>query len=181
MGSSAEFGGATPNSIIEYLTLEADGTAYNSWDYVAPLLGMLVYDAATELYYSYNGISWGVLGTGGTTPTVDTETITFVGSNVNTYIDLYTPTAGIEIDTVTYVVDSLLPSLDSVFVTMVLRSGTTNITVVDAVSTAELNSVKKSKFDIDAIEVPAGYSLKLFVSGANITSGTIKVITNYLP
>lgn len=184
VGSTGEYAGAVADDIIGYLTLDSNGNAYNQWDKIPPAEGMLTYITSLEAYYYYNGSAWLPLGTGGGGGNNPNDTtVTFIGSNLDTYLDLYSPTAGLEIDRITYVVNTLDPSDDSTFVRLVFHDGnpSNDVEIISDINTNLLNETKKQGFDINAVEIPSGFTMKLFVSGSDINSGTLRVITYFLP
>jgi hypothetical protein len=101
---------------------------------------------------------------------------------VNNYIDLFSPRIGNKIYKTFIEADTLAPSNGSAFISVVLTDGNpaNDIVIAAATSTAELN-IGLTAFDIDTATVATGFSVKALVTGATVTGGTIKVITNYLP
>jgi len=101
---------------------------------------------------------------------------------VNNYIDLFSPRIGNRIYKTFIEADGLLPSNGTTYISVVLTNGTpaNDIVIAAATSTAELN-IGLTAFDIDTATVATGFSVKALVTGATVTAGTIKVITNYLP
>lgn len=114
------------------------------------------------------------------------DTITLDGNAnnglINNYIDLFSPRIGNRIYKTFIDAAGLLPSDGSTFISVVLTDGNpaNDITIAAATSTAELN-IGLTAFDIDTATVATGFSVKALVTGATVTGGTIKVITNYLP
>lgn len=187
VGSSATFAGAAANDIIDYLTIDSYGQTYNQWDKRTPNTGMITYMSGVDTFYYFDGSSWKVIGTGsGSGSTPSDVTITFDGSAnngaVGDYVNLYTPTVGKEIRSVLYRVGSLTPNDATASIQMVLNDGINpDIEIVSAVTNEELNYSALQEYGVAAITVPSGYSLKLLVSGANVTGGTLRVLTYYLP
>ena len=64
VGSSAAFGGASTNDIVSYLTVDSYGRNYNSWDYITPQEGTLVYATTLNTFYYFDGSSWKDLAAG---------------------------------------------------------------------------------------------------------------------
>jgi hypothetical protein len=101
---------------------------------------------------------------------------------VNNYIDLFSPRIGNRIYKTFIDAAGLLPSNGTTYISVVLTDGTpaNDIVIAAATSTEELN-IGLTAFDIDTATVATGFSVKALVTGATVTAGTIKVITNYLP
>ena len=101
---------------------------------------------------------------------------------VNNYIDLFSPRIGNRIYKTFIDAAGLLPSNGTTYISVVLTDGTpaNDIVIASATSTEELN-IGLTAFDIDTATVATGFSVKALVTGATVTAGTIKVITNYLP
>lgn len=64
IGSTGDYAGAVANDIIDYLTIDSFGQAYNAWDKLPPIEGMLTYVSSLGVYYFYNGSVWAELGSG---------------------------------------------------------------------------------------------------------------------
>lgn len=189
VGSSADFGGASTNDIVSYLTVDDFGQIYNAWDFITPQAGTLVYATSLDTWYYFDGSIWKVLSAGSGGGVVPSDvTITFDGGAnngaVGDYVDLYAPVAGREIKSVMYVRNAtLLPDDATASIQMVLHDGNplNDIEIVSAITNEEINYSKTNEYGVAAIEVPSGFSLKLLVSGANVTGGTLRVLTYYLP
>lgn len=181
VGSSAEFGGASTNDLVAYLTVDSYGRAYNEWDFLTPLEGTITYVKNLATYYYFNGSAWLALGTGGGTRPNDT-TITFTGSNQDTYIDLYTPTLSNEVKNVLL---RRIGTLDDqgARIKVVLHDGTpaNDIDLTNEVSVAEINGTVLYDLGGNGAEVTSGFSIKLLITLADIDSGSLRVITSYLP
>jgi hypothetical protein len=183
VGSSAVFGGASTNDIVGYLTVDSYGRAYNEWDFLTPLEGTITYVKNLGTYYYFNGSNWLALGTGtggGTIP--NDATITFTGSNQDTYIDLYTPTIGNEVKNVLFKKVSTLDD-QGANIKIVLHDGTpaNDVDLTNEVSVAEINGTVLYDLGGNGAEVTSGFSVKLLITDADIDSGSLRVITSYLP
>ena len=181
VGSSAEFGGASTNDLVAYLTVDSYGRSYNQWDFLTPLEGTITYVKNLATYYYYNGSAWLALGTG-TGGAPNDATITFTGSNQDTYIDLYTPTLSNEVKNVLL---RRIGTLDDqgARIKVVLHDGTpaNDIDLTNEVSVAEINGTVLYDLGGNGAEVTSGFSIKLLITLADIDSGSLRVITSYLP
>lgn len=181
LGSTVDgsYGNATPNSIVEYLTLDSEANEYNQWDYKGALTGMLTYVTGEDAFYFFDGSSWRTIGTGSGVPTSSSATATFTGSNVDTYIDLFAP-LGNEIKEVNYVVNGLVGAAT---VQCVLHDGNplNDVVIVEEISVEELLASKLHVILANAQQSGTGFRAKLLIKDADITAGTIKVIFNYIP
>jgi len=180
VGSSAEFGGASTNDIVSYLTVDSYGQNYDSWDFITPLAGTLVYASSLDAFYYYDGSSWQSLVSGNTGKEPDSITKTFAGSNIGTYIDLYTPTVGNEIERILFKGSSITPT--DAIIKVVLHDGTpaNDVDITAELFAAEFNDILYNS-GANGQTVVSGFSLKLLVSGNDIDTGTLKVISYYLP
>jgi hypothetical protein len=183
VGSSAEFGGASTNDIVSYLTVDSYGQNYNSWDYLTPLAGTLVYATSLDTWYYFDGSIWKDLAAGITPTDKDNATVTLDGGTgnglINEYVDLFTPAVGKMFEAVLLKSTGLLP-LDA-SISVVLHDGTpaNDVEIMPAVSTAELDGVL-FKYGANGEAVSGGYSLKLLITGNTVTAGTVTVVANYL-
>lgn len=183
VGSSAEFGGASTNDIVSYLTVDSYGQNYNSWDYITPLAGTLVYATSLDTWYYFDGSIWKDLAAGITPTDKDNATVTLDGGTgnglINEYVDLFTPAVGKMFEAVLLKSTGLLP-LDA-SMSVVLHDGVpaNDVEIMPAVTTAELEGVL-FKYGANGEAVSGGYSLKLLVTDNTVTAGTVLVVANYL-
>lgn len=183
VGSSAEFGGASTNSIVSYLTVDSYGRNYDAWDFIAPQAGTLIYATSVDTFYYYDGSIWKDLATGITPTDKDNATVTLNGGAnnglINEYVDLFTPAVGKMFESVLLKSTGLLP-LDA-SISVVLHDGTpaNDIEIMPSVSTAELDGVL-FKYGANGEVVSGGYSLKLLITDNTVTAGTVLVVANYL-
>jgi hypothetical protein len=185
VGSSAEFGGASTNDIVSYLTVDSYGRSYDSWDYITPQAGTLVYATTLDTFYYFDGVDWKDLAAGITPTDKDNATVTLNGGAnngaVGDYVDLFTPAVGKLFEAVLIKSTGLLPSNGSTLIKMVLHNGTpaNDIEIMPSVSTAELDGIL-FKYGCNGEVVSSGYSLKLLITGNTVTAGTVLVVANYL-
>lgn len=183
VGSSAEFGGASTNDIVSYLTVDSYGQNYNSWDYITPLAGTLVYATSLDTWYYFDGSIWKDLAAGITPTDKDNATVTLDGGAnngaVGDYVDLFTPAVGKIFESVLLKSTGLTPSDASI--SIVLHNGVpaNDVEIMPAVTTAELEGVL-FKYGCNGEIVSGGYSLKLLITGNTVTAGTVTVVANYL-
>jgi hypothetical protein len=185
VGSSAEFGGATTNSIVSYLTVDSYGLNYNSWDFIAPQAGTLIYATSVDTFYYYDGSIWKDLAAGINPTDKDNATVTLNGGAnnglINNYVNLFTPAVGKMFESILLKSTGLLPSNGSTLIKVVLHDGTpaNDIEIMPSISTAELNGIL-FKYGCNGEVVSGGYSLKLLITGNTVTAGTVLVVANYL-
>ena len=183
VGSSAEFGGASTNDIVSYLTVDSYGRSYDAWDFITPLAGTLVYATTLDTFYYFDGVDWKDLAAGITPTDKDNATVTLNGGAnngaVGDYVDLFTPAVGKLFEAVLLKSTGLLP-LDA-SISVVLHNGTpaNDIEIMPAISTAELDGIL-FKYGCNGEVVSSGYSLKLLITGNTVTAGTVLVVANYL-
>jgi hypothetical protein len=183
VGSSAEFGGASTNDIVSYLTVDSYGRSYDSWDYITPQAGTLVYATTLDTFYYFDGTDWKDLAAGITPTDKDNATVTLNGGAnngaVGDYVDLFTPAVGKMFEAVLLKSTGLLP-LDA-SISVVLHDGVpaNDIEIMPAISTAELDDIL-FKYGCNGEVVSSGYSLKLLITGNTVTAGTVLVVANYL-
>lgn len=183
VGSSAEFGGASTNDIVSYLTVDDFGQTYNAWDFITPQAGTLVYATSLDTWYYFDGSTWKDLAAGITPTDKDNATVTLDGGTgngaVGEYVDLFTPQVGKIFEAVLLKSTGLLPA--DANISVVLHDGVpaNDVEIMPAVSTAELDDVL-FKNGANGEVVSGGYSLKLLVTGNTITAGTVTVVANYL-
>lgn len=183
VGSSAEFGGASTNDIVSYLTVDSYGRSYDSWDFITPQAGTLVYATTLDTFYYFDGVDWKDLAAGITPTDKDNATVTLNGGAnngaVGDYVDLFTPAVGKLFEAVLLKSTGLLP-LDA-SISVVLHDGTpaNDIEIMPSVSTAELDGIL-FKYGCNGEVVSSGYSLKLLITDNTVTAGTVLVVTNYL-
>jgi hypothetical protein len=183
VGSSAEFGGASTNDIVSYLTVDSYGRSYDSWDYITPQAGTLIYATTLDTFYYFDGTDWKDLAAGITPTDKDNATVTLNGGAnngaVGDYVDLFTPAVGKLFEAVLLKSTGLLP-LDA-SISVVLHDGTpaNDIEIMPSVSTAELDGIL-FKYGCNGEVVSSGYSLKLLITGNTVTAGTVLVVANYL-
>jgi hypothetical protein len=183
VGSSAEFGGASTNDIVSYLTVDSYGRSYDSWDFITPQAGTLIYATTLDTFYYFDGSSWKDLAAGITPTDKDNATVTLNGGAnngaVGDYVDLFTPAVGKLFEAVLLKSTGLLP-LDA-SISVVLHDGTpaNDIEIMPSVSTAELDGIL-FKYGCNGEVVSSGYSLKLLITGNTVTAGTVLVVANYL-
>jgi hypothetical protein len=183
VGSSAEFGGASTNDIVSYLTVDSYGRSYDSWDYITPQAGTLVYATTLDTFYYFDGVDWKDLAAGITPTDKDNATVTLNGGAnngaVGDYVDLFTPAVGKLFEAVLIKSTGLLP-LDA-SISVVLHNGVpaNDIEIMPSVTTAELDGIL-FKYGCNGEVVSSGYSLKLLITGNTVTAGTVLVVANYL-
>jgi hypothetical protein len=183
VGSSAEFGGASTNDIVSYLTVDSYGRSYDSWDFITPQAGTLVYATTLDTFYYFDGTDWKDLAAGITPTDKDNATVTLNGGAnngaVGDYVDLFMPAVGKLFEAVLIKSTGLLP-LDA-SISVVLHDGTpaNDIEIMPSVSTAELDGIL-FKYGCNGEVVSSGYSLKLLITGNTVTAGTVLVVANYL-
>jgi hypothetical protein len=183
VGSSAEFGGASTNDIVSYLTVDSYGRSYDSWDFITPQAGTLIYATTLDTFYYFDGTDWKDLAAGITPTDKDNATVTLNGGAnngaVGDYVDLFTPAVGILFEAVLLKSTGLLP-LDA-SISVVLHDGTpaNDIEIMPAISTAELDGIL-FKYGCNGEVVSSGYSLKLLITDNTVTAGTVLVVANYL-
>jgi hypothetical protein len=183
VGSSAEFGGASTNDIVSYLTVDSYGRSYDSWDFITPQAGTLIYATTLDTFYYFDGTDWKDLAAGITPTDKDNATVTLNGGAnnglINNYVDLFTPAVGKLFEAVLLKSTGLLP-LDA-SISVVLHDGTpaNDIEIMPSVSTAELDGIL-FKYGCNGEVVSSGYSLKLLITGNTVTAGTVLVVANYL-
>lgn len=99
------------------------------------------------------------------------------------YVDVFSPTIGRRLDKVVLVCTGLLPNTGTPTIKVVLTNGTpaNDVVIFAPVAVNELNETVKYVYELGANTVVSGFTLKLFVSGEDITAGTVQVITYYLP
>ena len=144
------------------------------------MAGTLVYATSLDAFYYFDGASWQSLVSGNTGKEPDSVTNTFAGSNVGTYIDLYTPTVGNEIERILFKGSGITPS--DAIIKVVLHDGTpaNDVDITSELFAAEFNDILYN-YGANGQTVASGFSLKLLVSGNDIDTGTLKVVTYYLP
>lgn len=100
---------------------------------------------------------------------------------INNYVDLFTPRVGNKIYKVFVDAAGLVPDGDTAQISVVLTDGNpvNDIELVEPQATASIND-QLNAFPIDKTVVPSGFSLKLLVTGATVTAGTIQVTLNYI-
>jgi hypothetical protein len=183
VGSSAEFGGASTNDIVSYLTVDSYGRSYDSWDFITPQAGTLVYATTLDTFYYFDGVDWKDLAAGITPTDKDNASVTLNGGAnngaVGDYVDLFTPAVGKLFEAVLLKSTGLLP-LDA-SISVVLHDGTpaNDIEIMPSVSTAELDGIL-FKYGCNGEVVSSGYSLKLLITDNTVTAGTVLVVANYL-
>ena len=183
VGSSAEFGGASTNDIVSYLTVDSYGRSYDSWDFITPQAGTLIYATTLDTFYYFDGTDWKDLAAGITPTDKDNATVTLNGGAnngaVGDYVDLFTPAVGKLFEAVLLKSTGLLP-LDA-SISVVLHDGTpaNDIEIMPSISTAELDGIL-FKYGCNGEVVSSGYSLKLLITGNTVTAGTVLVVANYL-
>ncbi len=106
------------------------------------------------------------------------------GNGAVGYLDLVEPADGTVVDELTLMAiaadlaySGSLPSVE-----LVLHDGTpaNDVSLGYVVTVNELNAAKKSKQDLTPVAKTAGFSVKLKITGSNITAGTLKVKVNYV-
>lgn len=178
--SSASFSGASVNDVVQYLTVDYNGTVVNEWNFITPVAGCTLYATSLDAFYYFDGASWQSLVSGSTGKEPDSVTKTFAGSNIGTYIDLYTPTVGNEIERILFKGSGITPT--DAIIKVVLHDGTpaNDVDITSELFAAEFNNILYN-YGANGQTVSSGFSLKLLVSGNDINTGTLKVITYYLP
>lgn len=101
---------------------------------------------------------------------------------VNQYVDVFSPTVGRRLDKVVLVCTGLLPNTGTPMIRVVLTDGApaNDVVIFANVAVNELNGAVKYVYELGATTIGSGFTLKLFVSGADVTAGTVQVITHYL-
>jgi len=183
LSSSSAFAGANPNSIVEYLTLDPDGVSVNEWAYIDPDIGTVCYVENLDTHYYYDGGEWKALGVGG--GTIDGTYIAVLnldgtaGNGEVGTVDLVAPSIGKVITDIDILVKDadLLPDSDVPNISVIYTNGTP-VTLVEAITAVELNDMKLMTNALDPVTVTSGYSVKLNITGANL-SGNMEVKIKY--
>jgi len=184
LSSTANFGGAPPNAIVEYITLDPDGASLNQWNYISPTKGMLCYLDTEDKFYYWDGNSWNDIlssgGGGGTSDSFKKELVLngTAGNGAVGYVDIVTPSNGSVVDKVEFltVAGNLTPNTGTPQIKAVLFDGS-DTDLTGNIPVNELNSAKLYKENAAIYEV-ASQSIRLKISGANI-SGNLTVKITY--